>query len=232
MKGKIFTRSKYYLLLVWLMFFLTSCIYYAKVPRIKNVFVSKQISSYKIESIAVLPIIPDDSSKIGAYFSTNYLYNIIYDDYPAIDIANLDWIREFDNSIVDEEIQNLKTIKRFDLNAFENSNLGRNIISEKYDAILIGNIDSVKFSEGMVFGTDGILRAWITSCSFRYFLISITDGKVLWAASCQSESYNYISNYFLKEYPSVEQAISIGIDEMVKIFPKEIFFEVEEKGDE
>lgn len=224
MKKKMFSFARNCFLPFVLILFITSCIHIEKGPIIKNVFVSKDIASYKIESLAVLPLMPDDSSNIGAYFATNFLYNIFYDDYPNVDIADLDWIRKFDNSIVDEEIQSLKAMKRFDLKIFENSDLGRNIIYEEYDAVLIGNIENIKYTEGLVFGTDAILRAWVTSCSFRYYIISLNDARVLWAASCQSDSYNYLDNYLLREYPPVDKAITNGLDEIVLTIPNEILF--------
>jgi hypothetical protein len=223
MKAKSFLKFVNVLFLLGIIFLLSSCINIERPPRVDNVFVSKHISSYDVESIAILPIIPDDSSDTGGYFATNHLFDILYDNYPSIDITDLQWVRKFDNSIVDKEIQSLKTTHRFDMSEFEKSELGSSIIAEEYDAVLIGAIDSTDSTTGIFLAPDGSVRVWRTFCAFEYLLVSLKDGRVLWATTCEGEAYNQMDNYFKKVYPLVDMAISNGIDEMVLTFPKEIF---------
>jgi hypothetical protein len=228
MKRKSFLKFINVLFLIEIIFLLSSCIYFERPPRIDNVFVSKHISSYDVESIAVLPIIPDDSSNTGAYFATNHLFDILYNNYPSIDITDLQWVRKFDNSIVDKEIQSLKTANRFDMEEFEKSELGSNIIAEEYDAVIIGAIDSTDSTSGIFLAPDGSVRVWRTYCSFEYFLVSLKDGRILWATTCEGEVYNQMDNFFKKVYPPVDMAISNGIDKMAETFPKEIFKKTDE----
>jgi hypothetical protein len=230
MKNRSILKSINLLFLSGIIFLLSSCIYFERPPRIDNVFVSKHISSYDVESIAILPIIPDDSSNTGAYFATNHLFDILYNNYPSIDITDLQWIRKYDNSIIDKEIQDLKILHRFNMDEFEKSELGSNIISEEYDAVLIGGIDSTDSTMGFFLSMDGSIRAWRTSCAFEYFLISLKDGRVLWTTTCEGEAFNQMDNLFKKSYPPVDVAISNGIDKMEETFPKEIFKKSDENS--
>jgi len=223
MKAKSFLKFVNVLFLLGIIFLLSSCLYVERPPRVENIFVSKHISSYDVKSIAILPILPDDSTFTGGYFATNHLFDILYNNYPSIDITDLQWVRKFDNSIVDKEIQSLRTTNCFDLDEFEKSELGSSIIAEEYDAVLIGAIDSTDSTTGIFLAPDGSVRVWRTFCAFEYLLVSLKDGRVLWATTCEGEAYNQMDNYFKKVYPLVDMAISNGIDEMVLTFPKEIF---------
>ena len=219
--------KKYFILIltVFTSLFLTSCIYINDSTSVKVVFVSRMLDTYNIKTVAVLPMIPDDTTGSGTFFSTNHLYIILYDDYPSLGLANIDWIREYNDSIISEEIKNIKTLKRFDEDAFYNSDLGYNLLNEGVDAVLIGTIDTVENSDGIYLdlNTKSIQRGWVTSCSFTYFLVALNDGRILWAANCKSNAINPMTNYHIEEYPPFDAAISNGIDEMVELLPGEIF---------
>jgi hypothetical protein len=103
MKEKCFLRFINALFLIGILFLLSSCINFEKPPRVDNIFVSKYISSYEVKSIAILPILPDDSTYTGGYFATNHLFDILYKNYPEIDITDLQWVRKFNNSIIDKK---------------------------------------------------------------------------------------------------------------------------------
>jgi hypothetical protein len=70
-------------------------------------------------------------------------------------------------------------------------------------------------------------RTWQTYCAFEYFLVSLKDGRVLWAATCEGVAYNQMDNY-LKSLSAGRYGNLKWIDEMVQTFPKEIFKKTDE----
>ncbi len=193
---------------------------------VKGIYLSPKISSYKIEAIALLPILPDDSTDYGAYYSTNHFFNILERKYPSLIIADIDWVRNFDCSFIDKQTNFIKIKKRLDLQSFYDTDLGYNIIEENYDAVLLGMIDSTYNSYGIYLGISEDyfpVRGWMTSCKFTYYLVSLIDGRILWRATVSGEDACKMENYFIKEFPPVDYAISNGIDRMVDYLPTEIF---------
>lgn len=225
MKRPQLLKNKLVYLNAFLLIVLTSCIYSDSPPLIKKIYTNKKISSYGVKSIAVLPVSPDDSTDSGTYFSTNHLYNILYDDYSSIELADIDWVRSFDNSMLKKEVEKIKIIKRFDIDSFYTTDLGYNLIEEGYDAAIMGKVDTVDNYYGfyLELNNGSLTRGWITSCTFTYYLVSLKNGIVLWSAECKSEAFNYMSNFLIKNYPPVDNAISNGIDKMVEVLPEGIF---------
>ncbi len=202
---------------------LTSCRQANESNSIISYYENPIISSYQIEKIALLPILPDDSTNFGAYFSTNHFYNIIDERFPSIELADIDWVREFDCSFVDKQIDAINTTKRFDIETFYSSQPGYYLMEDGYDAVLIGAIDSIQHSIGIFIGNSFPARGWLTFCNFTYFLVSLKDGRILWKANVNGEESNIMDNYFIKEFPPLDYAISNGIDRMINVLPRGIF---------
>ena len=226
MKGKSNKRIFRFFLLFFAGILLQSCIPLSKPAGVLNYYENPKISSYKVEKIALLPLLPDDTTNYGAYFSTNHLYNFLDENYPSLELADIDWVREFDCSFVDKQIDAINTTKRFDIEDFYISEPGYDLIEDGYDAVLIGTIDSLQNSHGIYLGiyeNSFPVRGWITSCKFTYYLVSLIDGRILWKATVSGEEVCKMENYFIKEFPPLDYAITNGIDRMVDVLPEEIF---------
>ena len=52
--------------------------------------------------------------------------------------------------------------------------------------------------------------------------MSLKDGRILWKAGVNGEEIWETKNFYIKEIPPVDAAISNGIDRMIEVLPKEI----------
>ena len=225
MKGHTAVRKIYPCLFLLLSLVLTSCRYTNIRQEVFYAGITNNISDYKVQSIALLPIAPDDTTQNGTYFSTNRFYNILFESYPSIYIAEIDSIRKYDTSIVPEVARILEKTKKFDLEKFYQTDLGHDLMTNDYDAILLGVVDSVDsaFTFYISPESESLGNGWFKSCIFKYFLVSLKDGRILWMTRCKGIEITSQSDYVTSGYPPLDAAISKGIDEMVYYLPIEIF---------
>ena len=222
MKGYNKQKGIYFYLPVLFVLFLTSCMDSGETTSIADCYENPEISSYQVKKIALLPILPDDTTNIGAFYATNHLYNILDEQDTSLILADIDWVREFDCSFVDKQIDNISRTSQFDIDSFYNSKIGYDLIEDGYDAVLMGTIDSIHISPGTFIGSHTMF-GWRTFCKFTYYLMSLKDGKILWKADVNGEEIWETKNFYLKEIPPVDAAISNGIDIMIDVLPKGIF---------
>jgi hypothetical protein len=157
----------------------------------------------------------DDSSDTGTFYSTNHFYNELKKNFPQVKFVIPTPNQEEDyDTLVSLFIDSVEKHKRLDLKSFFNTDIGDSVDKENPDAILIGRIDKRTPKAGFV----RHYYANVISCEFRYYLISLLDGRVLWKADVLGEEGYYVSEEFVK-YPPLDFAISNGIDKIIAILP-------------
>jgi hypothetical protein len=190
-------------------------------------FTSKYISSYRLKRIAVLPVIPDTKDSAGAYYATNYFTDLLTDCYPAIQVAEVDDVRKSEISFIPDMVKDIKQFRIMDYKNFGNTDIGEALKKWNCDAIFVGTIDSVKYESGWVntFDYKGLLKGRKTNCYFRYFLISLKDGRVLWKVSVRGTEvfYGKRKSDDGSFCPPLSVAMSNGIELISDELPGEIF---------
>lgn len=181
---------------------------------------SPKIDQYKINSVALLPLIPDDTTDAGTFYSTNHFINSLEERHPKkrFTISKIDTAIAIDSLAIFRMIYSIESKRKLDLNRFYNSELGYDVKKDSADAIIVGIIDSCSKKKGYLIKDYRINKTRITSCNFTYYLISLKDGRVLWKANLLGEAgYLYYGSTDL--YPPLDRAISLGIDLIIKKIP-------------
>ena len=78
-----------------LILFVVSCGQFINPGNFTEYFKSMKIASYKSDKIALLPILPDDTTASGAFYSTNHFYNYLMEKYTDKTFADIDWMQRF-----------------------------------------------------------------------------------------------------------------------------------------
>ncbi len=207
----------------WLLFFamlpfllsFNSCRNIPPMNQILNLYMSPKIGEYMIQKVALLPMAQDDTTDSGTFYSTNHFFNELRRNYPNMEfvVPPIDVANEYDTLIL-SFINDVEKLKKLDLKLFFDSQVGYSVGEENLDAILIGRIDTCETKTGLVSGG----FAFVTSCEFRYYLISLVDGRVLWKANILGEGDYPVVKHGLS-YPPLDYAISNGIDKIITSLP-------------
>ncbi|MBA4405724.1 hypothetical protein C0389_00460 [bacterium] len=188
--------------------------------EIISIYQSPKIESYKIRSVSLLPMVPDDTTDNGTFYSTNHFINLLEKEHPAIKfvVSDIDTAISNDSSAISKVIYSIEKKRRLDLKRFSNSELGYDVLSDSTDAMLIGIIDSCKKKNGNIITGYQFGKRRIISCNFAYYLISLKDGRVLWKAEVVGEE-GYMYSSAAELFPPLDNAISNGMDLIVKKIP-------------
>ncbi len=194
------------------------------IPRnvVLSMYQSPKIDQYKINSIALLPMAPDDTTDRGTFFATNHFLNSLKQKFPntKFEVPLVDSIIAFDSLAIVKIIDSIEKLRRLDLKYFFNTDIGNVVEENTADAMLIGTINKIVNKRGFSSGR-GIFKpvdATLTSCQFTYYLISLKDGRVLWKAKILGEEGYYLLD---KEeiFAPLDYAISNGIDKVIDRIP-------------
>lgn len=201
--------------LPFLVFLFSHCKFIEEGNEIKEFYIAPNFKDYKIETVALLPMAYDDTTNIGTFYSTNYFYNNLAElnTYKLVDI---DKIASSDSSTISEQLISIKDNYRIDLDSFFVTPLGSFLKAQNCDAIIIGNV----FDYSNYYYSDTKLGMFsifniTTVANFNYFMVSLLDGSVLWAANIDCKAtYKVRSSSYLAVlgYPPLDIAISNGID--------------------
>ncbi len=194
-----------------------------------HTFKSKNITSYNIKKLALLPIIPDTKDSSGTFFSTNYFCDLLADEYPNLEIANIDDIRKHESDFIPDMIKDLKQFRILNKRGFLETDLGISLNDWKCDAVIVGCVDSTVYQSSWVMTETlpGVSKGRKTICYFSYFLVSMKDGKVLWKSSAKGSEI-FLGKRVDKRgnqliiYPPVDNAITNGLELVAEEFPKEL----------
>lgn len=183
-------------------------------------YISPKIDSYKINSIALLPIPPDDTTNVGTFYSTNYFINSLEDKYPKIKftVSDIDTAISIDSLAISQTIYSIEKEKKLNLKKFYNSELGYDVKKDSVDAIILGVVDSCSKKGGFLIKNYRLDRTRIISCRFTYYLISMKDGRVLWKADVLGEA-GYLYDGASEIYPPLDRALSNGIKILLNTIP-------------
>lgn len=196
--------------------------------EVKEFYFDANFHDYQIETIALLPMEYDDTTDTGTFYSTNYFYNklLTINKYNLIDI---DKFSASDSSDIVMILRSLKDSLKVNLDTLFSTSLGKFLKSQNCDAIIIGNVFDFNtyYYSSRSYGLY-IRLICVTECNFNYFMVSLKDGKILWAAKVDGKA-NYQDYTYLLEakiiYPPLDVAISNGIDALLVKLKKELILE-------
>lgn len=190
--------------------------------EIISLYKSPKIDSYKIRSVALLPMIPDDTTDAGTFYSTNHFINSLEEKHPSIKfvVPNIDTAIAIDSLAITKTIHSIETRKKLDLKNFYSSELGYDVIKDSADAIIIRTVDSCSVKNGFYIANFQLYKTRIISCQFTYYLISLKDGRVLWKAHVLGED-GYIYYGIDELHTPLYYAVSNGINLLLDKIPLE-----------
>jgi len=190
--------------------------------KILSAYESPKLNLYKIRSVSLLPMIPDDTTDSGTFYSTNHFLNSLKGKFPNTKfiIPPVDSVIASDSLAILKVIKSVEQMKKLDLKYFFDTDLGYSVNSDSTDAMIIGMINKVTEKKGYTTSGEfwGIQPASLISCQFTYYLISLKDGRVLWKAQVLGEEGYTLSSWDLI-YPPLDNAISNGIDKLINEIP-------------
>ncbi|MCX6173897.1 MAG: hypothetical protein NTZ27_03985 [Ignavibacteriales bacterium] len=190
--------------------------------QILSVYESPKLNLYKIRSIALLPMAPDDTTDNGTFFATNHFLNSLKQNFPNTKfiIPLVDSILTSDTLVISKIIDSIEKLRRLDLKYFFDTDIGYAVDEDSTDAMIIGVINKVVKKKGYTSSRThyGIQPATLISCQFTYYLISLKDGRVLWKSQVLGEE-GYSLNSKNITYPPLDYAVSNGIDKLINIIP-------------
>ena len=187
-----------------------------------SLYKSPKIDSYKIRSVALLPMTPDDTTDAGTFYSTNHFINSLEEKYPNIKftVSDIDTAITIDSLAISKTIHSIEKKKKLDLKNFYSSELGYDVIKDSADAIIIGTVDSCSVKNGFYIANYQLYKTRIISCRFTYYLISLRDGRVLWKAHVLGED-GYIYYGIDELHTPLYYAVSNGINLLLDKIPLE-----------
>ena len=189
---------------------LTSC------NQIFDVYTNPKLSSYNIHKIALLPMVWDDTTEEGTFYSTNHFINKIYNEREGIELADIDSLRKLNCDTVVTMFDKIGDRNEINLDSIFASPIGSYLNYERCDAILVGTIDSAWVHER---NTVSDHSEWASMyCRFNYYLFSLRDGNLLWRIRVQGSDDNYVS-LDNAVFPPLDESISSGIDFFFDLFP-------------
>ena len=184
--------------------------------HIIDYYVSPQVSTYQIKTVALFPMAKDDTTDTGTFYSTNHFINRLEQSFPNVKffIPSIDSLTRKDSLLVPHLINSIVSNNKLNVESFDSSEVGKILTDDNPDAIIVGLINNSSNRRGVGLVRDEFFhfefRA-ITSCDFTYYLISLKDGSTIWKFRVVGEEV-YGSNHINDDFPPLDTAISNGID--------------------
>ncbi len=188
---------------------------------------SPNYSSYKIENVALLPMLNDDTTDNGTFYSTNHFYNSL-EEYNTFKLVDIDKISASDSNSIDNLLISIRDSLKINVDSFYTTDLGKFLKHTNCDVIILGNIYEYEHYNSTTMKYGRLYLENITRSNFNYFMISLLDGSVLWAANVDGKSrYVFeVSNPNQNNpFPPLDVAISNGIDALLLKLRDEINLE-------
>jgi hypothetical protein len=169
--------------LPFLVFLFCHCKFIEEGNEIKEFYIAPNFKNYKIKTVALLPMAYDDTTKTGTFYSTNYFYNNLA-ELNTFNLVDIDKITSSDSSTISDQLISIRKNFRIDLDSFYLTPLGSFLKAQNCDAIIIGNV----FDYSNYYYSDTKLGMFYsfnitTAANFNYFMVSLSDGSVLWSAN-------------------------------------------------
>ena len=186
--------------------------------EIAEFYMTPKYSSYKIETVALLPMAYDDTTEVGTFYSTNHFYNRLSEEYDSFKLIDIDKFVSSDSITIDNLLISIRDSLRINIDTFYTTDLGKFLKNNNCDAILLGNVYEYYHIQN-----EPNLFKWLyidkgIKVNFNYFMVSLFDGSILWAANINGVSkYTYELVYPPRQIPNppLDTAISNGIDALL-----------------
>jgi hypothetical protein len=184
-------------------------------------YLNPEFGKYRVETVALLPMAFDDTTSTGTFYSTNYFFNQLL-EIPSINIVDIDKIVSTDSAAISDQIKSIIINKKFDLNQFQKSDLGKWLDGNNCNTIILGNVTDFKmFYYTWYSNYNQFMITTATVCNFNYFMVSLEDGSILWSANVDGEATYMDRLPISPDYPPLDEAISKGIDLLLEKLEKE-----------
>lgn len=184
--------------------------------RVIDFFRNPDFGKYKIENIALLPMAKDDTTSTGTFYSTNYFFNRLL-EIPSINIVDIDKIISSDSAAITEQLKSIVVNKKFDLILFLKTDLGIWLTENNCDAVILGNVTDFKMYYYTWYNNDNqFMITTTTVCNLNYYMVSLEDGSILWAANIDGEATNMGQLPISPDYPPLDEAIAGGIEYLLE----------------
>lgn len=184
--------------------------------RVVDFFRNPNYGKYKIENISLLPMVNDDTTSTGTYYSTNYFFNRLV-EIPSIKTVDIDKIILSDSAAIADQLKSIIVNKKFDLNLFLKSDLGIWLNENNCDAVILGYVKDFKMYYYTWYNNDNrFMITTVTVCNFNYYMVSMIDGSILWEANIDGEATYMDRLPISPDYPPLDEAISSGIEYLLE----------------
>jgi hypothetical protein len=133
----------------------------------------------------------DDTTDNGTFYSTNQFYNRL-GEFNNFKLVDIDKISAADSITIDSLLISIREKQEINVDLFYTTDLGIYLKHNNCDAIIIGNVYEYEHNNSTTFRHGRMYLDNITRSNFNYFMISLLDGSVLWAANVNGVSkYSY-----------------------------------------
>ncbi|MFA7228709.1 MAG: hypothetical protein WC061_06720 [Melioribacteraceae bacterium] len=197
--------------------------YIAPVSRIVKVYKSPGFDSYRLNKIALAPMMNDDTTDFGTLYSTNHFLNSLEQNFEKTKFFIPELTESSDpDSLIPWIAESIEEVRHLDLKYFSDTDLGYTVLKDSADAVFIGLVHSVSAKKGNSFSrvSRRFFKSTLISCDFTYYLVSLKDGRVLLKFDMRGEEGFYL-NLGVEIYPELDTAISNGIDKIIEVLPFE-----------
>lgn len=185
--------------------------------EVAEFYLNQGYSNYKVETVALLPMAYDDTTDSGTFYSTNHFYNRL-SQFNNFSLINIDKIVSSDSITIDNLLISIRDSLRINIHTFYTTDLGKFLKYNNCDAIFLGNVYEYFHYESVPNRNRWIYTNRETKANFNYFMISLFDGSVLWAANVNGVSkYSYELVFPPQQTlnPPLDEALSNGIDALL-----------------
>lgn len=222
------TLKSFILPLGILLFSVVQCDEVKEGCEVAEFYLNPAYSNYKVETVALLPMAYDDTTNVGTFYSTNYFYNRLVNEYDSFKLIDIDKILASDSIIIDNLLLTIRDSLRINVDTFYTTDLGKFLKYNNCDAIIIGNVFEYLQYESVPNRFKWLYTQRETKVNFNYFMVSLHDGSILWAANVNGLSkylYEFVFPPQPMTYPPLDEALSNGIDALIIKLRKEINLE-------
>lgn len=192
--------------------------------EVKDFFISRDYSSYKIDTVALLPMAYDDTTDLGTFFSTNHFYNRLSEDYKNFHLVDIDKKASSDSIAINNLLISIRDSSKINIDSFYNSDLGKYLKANNCDGIILGNVYNFYRYDNLLMRYGRLYVNKVTHSNFNYLMNSLADGTIIWSANVDGVSkytYELVNPPNPTPFPPLDVAIANGIDALLIKLKKE-----------
>jgi hypothetical protein len=208
-------RFSLIIVMILITLLLSSCI--GEFSIVREHYRYPDIRQYRINNVGIMPMVMDDTTDNGTFYSTNYLLKSLKQNHTnyKFSIVDVDNAVKHDPDYVKNVVQLIRRDQRLSNSTMRATGLDSVLNRDSIDAILIGNINKVNYGKYFITRDHHLVQCKMVKCDFTYYLVSIYDGQILW----RYRTIGTALNNNKPDYPPLDVAISNGIDEFINSIP-------------